>query len=198
MKYLFGLAGLLFFLTLSLTQCVRNGQKQPEMQDPVISKIAGYLEREGENGFSGTVLVKVPGQPVFTAAYGFSNEEQNIRNTSETVYDIGSLTKQFTAAAILKLEMAGSLSVNDKIGRYLPDMQSDKSEITVHQLLTHTSGLPFQIGTDNEVISRTDLIRRVSESTLASRPGESYLFSNVGYNLLGVIIEEVSGMKYEK
>ncbi|NLO66985.1 MAG: beta-lactamase family protein [Bacteroidales bacterium] len=198
MKHLFGFVGIFLTLFLSLTQCVRTGQKYPVESDPLIQKIADYLDQEGENGFSGTVLVKIPGQPLFTASYGFSNQEKGIKNSAETVFDIGSLTKQFTAAAILKLEMDGKLSVHDKISRYIIDIQSDKSNITIHHLLTHTSGLPYQIGTDHEVISRSELINRISESTLANQPGESHQFSNAGYNLLGVIIEEASGMSYEK
>jgi CubicO group peptidase (beta-lactamase class C family) len=198
MKHLFGLSSDFSHLVSIAYPMRKNRTKNPGESDPLIQKIADYLDQEGENGFSGTVLVKIPGQPLFTASYGFSNQEKGIKNSAETVFDIGSLTKQFTAAAILKLEMDGKLSVHDKISRYIPDIQSDKSNITIHHLLTHTSGLPYQIGTDHEVISRSELINRISESTLANQPGESHQFSNAGYNLLGVIIEEASGMSYEK
>ncbi|MFA6350953.1 MAG: hypothetical protein WCW86_01340, partial [Bacteroidales bacterium] len=85
MKHLFGFVGIFLTLFLSLTQCVRTGQKYPGESDPLIQKIADYLDQEGENGFSGTVLVKIPGQPLFTASYGFSNQEKGIKNSAETV-----------------------------------------------------------------------------------------------------------------
>ncbi len=166
-------------------------------QDSVLQLITRYLDRESENGFDGVVLVKTPGNAPMIKSFGYSNQEQLLPNTSETVFDIGSITKQFTGAAILKLEMQGKFSVNDSIGKYLPLLAPDKKMITFHQLLTHTSGLPTDIGSDTEVITRDVLTTRINETPLLTPPGSVYHYSHAGYNLLGILIEEISGTDYE-
>ena len=116
----------------------------------------------------------------------------------DTVYDIGSLTKQFTAAAVVKLEMLGRLDVHQPIGDWLGPVPPDKAGITVQQLLTHTSGLVDSLGDDYQRLTRRQLVTRALASPLRSAPGTAYHYSNVGYSLLAVIIERASGTGYEQ
>jgi CubicO group peptidase (beta-lactamase class C family) len=188
---------LVSILGLQFFNCSRvNNSLQPQ-QDSILNEIGKYLDWEGENGFSGVVLVKTPGNDPLLKSYGYANEEQQVVNSPQTAFDIGSLTKQFTGAAILKLEMSGKLSVYDSIGKYLPTLSKDKASITFHQLLTHTSGLPIEIATEAEVITKDVFLIRVNEIPLINSPGAAYHYSHAGYNLLGFLIEVISGTDYE-
>src|SRR5262249_25703156 len=116
----------------------------------------------------------------------------------ETVFSIGSITKQFTAAAILQLEMQGKLNVQDSISKYLPNVPKDKEAITLHHLLTHSAGLESDFGaTDYEPVTREPYIRRALAAKLRSVPGQRYHYANSGYSLLAAIVEIVSGQDYE-
>lgn len=108
-----------------------------------------------------------------------------------------SITKQFTAAAILKLEMMGKLRVTDPIGRHLGQVPADKRPITLHQLLTHTAGLAEGLGDDYDVLARDDFLTRALASKPLSAPGTTFHYSNMGYGLLAAIVEKVSGLGYE-
>lgn len=114
----------------------------------------------------------------------------------DTVYDIGSITKQFTAAAVVRLQAMGRLELDDRIGRFLDGVPADKRAITIEQLLTHTSGLVGSLGGDYEPLSRDGLVSQAMASKL--RAGNRYHYSNVGYSLLAVIIEQASGQGYEE
>ena len=109
-----------------------------------------------------------------------------------------SMTKQFTAAAILKLEMMGELSVDDPITEHLDGVPRDKREITIAQLLNHSSGLIDALGDDYEPIARDRMLAGAFKSELQSRPGAEYSYSNLGYSVLAALIEEVSGESYEE
>jgi CubicO group peptidase (beta-lactamase class C family) len=189
------------FLALSLLllfyNCSNFNKPLQPQQDSILQGVSHYLDWEAENGFNGVVLVKTPGNEPMIRSFGYANEEQFIPNSPQTAFDIGSLTKQFTGAAILKLEMLGKLSVNDSIGKYLPSLSPEKSIITFHQLLTHSAGLPTDIGSDAEVITKDALLTKINETPLVSPPGSGYHYSHAGYNLLGVLIETISGVDYE-
>jgi CubicO group peptidase (beta-lactamase class C family) len=188
---------LLLFLPLLFIQCNKVQKPVQPQQDSILQCISRYLDWEGENGFVGVVLVKKPGDQPMIRSFGYANEEQLQPNSPQTAFDIGSVTKQFTGAAILKLEMQGKLSVDDSIGKYLPLINPDKGVITFHQLLTHSSGLPTDIGSDAEVLSKDILLSKINESELVSPPGSAYHYSHTGYNLLGLLIETISGTDYE-
>ena len=131
--------------------------------------------------------------------FGWADRSARVPADCDTVFDIGSLTKQFTAAAVVKLEMLGRLSVRDPIGRWLGPVPPDKASITVQQLLTHTSGLVASLGGDYERLSRRGMVARALASAAADRPrAPAYHYSNVGYSLLAAIIERASGMTYER
>jgi len=157
-----------------------------------------YMTRLGKLGFSGTLLVEQDGSIVLSEGYGYSDRENKVAWSSKTIADIGSITKQFTAAAILMLEEDGKLSVNDPLSRHFNDVPDDKRDITLHQLLTHTSGIEdLEDAGDYDPIERDEFIRRIFAQPLASRPGESYSYSNAGYSILGAIIEKITGQTYE-
>lgn len=153
--------------------------------------------------FTGTVLVARDGKPIFRRAYGAANREWMIPNTTETRYRIGSITKQFTAAAILQLADGNKLALDDPINKYLPDLPATWGQASIRQLLSHTSGIPSHtLADDSDVklmpVKHTpeqliDLLRNVP---LNYEHGTKFMYNNMGYVLLGQIIETVSGMSY--
>ncbi len=156
-----------------------------------------YMKRAEANGFSGSALAAKGNQVILAKGYGWADRENKVRETEATVFSIGSITKQFTGAAILKLEAAGKLSTTDVITKYFKDVPQDKAGITLHQLLTHTAGFAGALGDDYEPIGPEDFVKRAMGSKLLFAPGSRYEYSNVGFSLLGIIVEMVSGKGYE-
>lgn len=161
-------------------------------------RIELYLNNLEKIGFYGAVLVESGGQKIISKGYGFRNVEQKSANTPDTFFDIGSITKQFTAAAILKLEMQGKLSTDDKISKYFGNVPQDKAEITIHDLLRHSAGLPSVVGGDFDKISEGEFIEKTFNAPLRFKSGTRFSYSNVGYSLLAMIVEKVSGQSYEQ
>ena len=161
-------------------------------------KLDEYFSRLMELGFSGSMLVAERGEVFFAKGYGMADRENNVPFTTQTAFDIGSITKQFTASAILKLEMQGKLSVEDKLTKFFDDVPADKSEITLHQLLTHSSGMRDGFGFDYQRMPRDVFIKLAMGSKLLWKPGEQYRYSNAGYSILGIIIEKLTGATYER
>lgn len=188
-KLLVTIALLTLLLSSAFGQSIK-GQK-------TIKQIKNYLTQLEDVGFSGSLLVELDGEKVISKGYGFRNKEQQLKNSPSTIFDIGSITKQFTAAAILKLEMQKQLTVEDKITLYFENVPVDKQNITIHDLLRHQSGLQSTVGGDFEKISQSDFINKVMNSKLRFEPGVSFSYSNIGYSLLALIIEKVSGSTYE-
>lgn len=154
------------------------------------------LTRLSNEGYSGSALVVRKGEIVLEKGYGLADRERNIRNTSTTLFNVASVAKVFTAAAILQLEEKGKLSTNDRISKYLGSFPKGKSEATIHHLLTHTSGLVVK-GASLDYSSRKAFLQSVKDTPMASRPGEKYQYLNAGYSLLAAIVEETSGMRFE-
>ena len=151
--------------------------------------------------FSGSVAAIYKGEIVFNKAYGLASIELDVPNTPQTKHKIWSVTKQFTAAAILILEERGLLKVEDSLKRYFPDCVTLDERITIHHLLTHTSGLfdmsEIQHNSFHVLPQKTaDLLNRFSEAPLDFEPGTKYNYSNTGYWFLGQLIERISGMSY--
>lgn len=166
-------------------------------EDVKIDDLSDIDKKLTARDFSGVVLVAQNDDIIFNKAYGRKNSQENGLNDINTVFDICSITKQFTAAGILKLSMQNKVSVNDNLSKYFDAVPNDKKNITIHQLLTHSSGLVVGIGGDYETITEEDFLKQVFNSKLISPVGEKFNYSNVGYSLLGLIIEKVSGMDYE-
>jgi CubicO group peptidase (beta-lactamase class C family) len=156
-----------------------------------------YLERITPFGFSGACLVGVGDEIVSNAGYGFAVRAEEVPNTAETVFSLGSVTKQFTAAAILKLEERGALAIDDPVERFVADVPRDKAGITLHHLLTHTSGLATYTGDDYEPAERDATVTKMLEAPLLFPPGTDYGYSNSGYSLLAAIVEVAAGEGYE-
>ncbi|MEX1258898.1 MAG: serine hydrolase domain-containing protein [Gemmatimonadota bacterium] len=167
----------------------------------VRSELDTYFARLAQFGFSGTVSFAEGDDLVFADAYGLADREDRRPFLPSTILTIGSITKSFTAAAVLKLQDMGLLAVADAITVYLDDVPADKQEITLHQLLTHTSGLKrngLEGGDLNLEATRDAVLRDVLRSELLSPPGAAYSYSNVGYSLLAVIVENALGLSYEE
>ncbi|MBR9920410.1 MAG: beta-lactamase family protein [Bacteroidetes bacterium] len=152
----------------------------------------------GEEGFSGVVMVAQGGKPLVMEGYGMVDAESELAIDVNTLFDIGSIAKPFTATAILKLSEAGKLSVQDPLSQYFEGLPEEKGKITIHQLLTHSAGLPGALGPDFEAIDRDEYLQRVAKVEFEFEPGTSYAYSNVGYSLLAMIIEDLSGKSYDQ
>lgn len=165
-----------------------------EITDP---RIQTFLWQTLPKGPGGTVVAARDGRLVHCRGFGLADREKKIPAHCDTAYDIMSITKQFTAAAILKLEMMGRLRVTDPISRYVGPVPPKKRTITLHHVLTHTSGLG-EGGDDYEPVSRDVMLKRALTSTLLADPGEEFHYSNLGYSVLAAIVEKVSGIPYER
>ena len=187
-----------FLLLLIISNISFSQKKNREQSGKTIKKIETYLNEIEKVGFNGTVLVELSGEKIISKGYGLRNTNQKLKNTPDTIFDIGSITKQFTGAAILKLEMQGKLSTDDKITEYFDDVPKDKSEITIHQLLRHSSGLPSVVGGDFDRISQSEFVEKIFSAPMRFESGTRFSYSNVGYSLLAIVIEKVSGASYEQ
>jgi len=161
-------------------------------------KMDNYLSQSVVNGYSGSVLVAKDNEIIFSKGYGWSDRSKKVPNSSSTVFNIGSVTKQFTAAAILKLMEDEKLEVSDKIEKYFPQAPSDKKGITIHQLLTHTSGVsPSTGGFRYDKASKETFLSDFFTAELMYAPGSKHTYANANYILLSAIIEQVSQQDYE-
>jgi D-alanyl-D-alanine carboxypeptidase len=147
-----------------------------------------------------TLKIIRDGKVIKTAAYGLANVELNVPARPETVFEIGSITKQFTAAAILMLAQDGKLSVDDKISKHLKDTPEAWANVTIRHLLSHTSGIKSYTGLNGFQIWRhltqEQFIQVIGKEPMEFQPGDSWKYCNTGFNLLGYIIENVSGKSY--
>lgn len=191
------LAGAVVALALLASAC--DGQAPPERPaDADVHRTDVFDPADLPSGSSGTLVAGRDGEVLVCEGWGESDREAGTTASCDTVYDVMSMTKQFTAAAVLKLQMQGLLRVTDRIGAHLDGVPPDKRAITVEQLLTHTSGLVAGLGDDYDAVSRDDLVARALASDLRWAPGSRYLYSNTGYSLLAAIVEEASGVGYEE
>lgn len=172
------------------------------IESQVDAYIKPYLE---VGGFSGSIFIAYKNQILLSKGYGMANIELGVRNRPQTKFHIASLSKTFTSAAIMMLEEKGKLSVRDRLIKFIPDFPNGDS-ITVHHLLTHTSGISdvnqlpdydvksrYHHTTANLVQIIKDMIR---ERGLESKPGQEYSYSNSNYNILAYLIEKLSGVSY--
>jgi CubicO group peptidase (beta-lactamase class C family) len=167
-----------------------------------IDKILSNQFKSSETGVS--ALVAKNGKIIYRKAFGKANLELDVDMTSENVFEVGSITKQFTSVAILMLLEEGKLSLEDDITKFIPAYPTNGKKITVHHLLTHTSGIKSytSIQRFGEVmtIDETPLkfIDFFKNEPMDFDPGEKYLYNNSGYFILGYIVEKVSGISYPK
>ncbi len=183
-------------LMLVILSVVAAAQDLARQADEYVN---GYVKN---NQFSGAVLVAKGGKVVLSKGYGMANYELDVANVAQTKFRLGSITKQFTAMAILQLQEKGLLSVDDPVTKYFPDYKIAE-KVTIHHLLSHTSGI-HNFTSDPEYAQTMTLaspvdktIARFKDKPLDFAPGEKWNYSNSGYILLGAIIEKVSGKSYE-
>jgi CubicO group peptidase (beta-lactamase class C family) len=168
-------------------------------------KMEGLAKAYAENGkFNGVLLVTQKGKVIYTGALGYKDAVNKIPHEAADIFQIGSITKQITAAVIMQLQEEKKLSVTDKLSSYFPDLpNSDK--ITIEHLLTHTSGL-YNYTKDPKVM-KADVTRHYSSAEMLAvfkeykpdfEPGEKWNYSNTAYSVLGYIIEKVTGKPYER
>ncbi len=162
--------------------------------------VQAYVDR---NEFSGTVLVAKDGEPVFREGFGFASRELDVPMKPEHLLRLGSITKQFTAAAILQLAEQGKLSVDDPVSKFYASAPAAWSEITVKHLLNHRSGIPSYTGQPGffekqSMFPRTpeEIVQITQDMPLEFEPGAKFAYNNTGYVLLGYIIETASGQTY--
>jgi CubicO group peptidase (beta-lactamase class C family) len=162
--------------------------------DPRVDR---FLQAQAAAGFSGAVLAVWHGRVVVDRGYGLADRRRGIPVTSRTVFDVGSITKVFTAATVVRLAEEGRLRLDDRLTRFLPSIPADKRSITLRQLLGHRSGLPLMPLRPLADVSRDQAVREALALPLLHRPGARKSYSNVGYALLAAVIERASGVTYE-
>ncbi len=173
--------------------------------EELIAKVDEYINAlVNLDRFSGSVLISHDGDLLISKGYGMANREHNIPNTPQTKFRLASITKQFTSMIIMILQEEGKLHVHDSICKYVPDCPELWQDITIHHLMTHTSGIPnFQNFPDNLQYERLpttveNTVERFKHKELKFTPGVKIRYSSSGYVLLGYIIEQVTGKSYEE
>ncbi|HEX2978470.1 MAG TPA: serine hydrolase domain-containing protein [Candidatus Babeliales bacterium] len=177
----------------------------------LFQSIKNLFATRGKNRIiNGTFLVAHGADGIFNEGFGWADKERKIKNSSKSQYLIGSITKQFTAVAILKLVDQGNIDLHKPISTYLPhhhpiwcgNFQEWANTITIHHLLIHSSGLPEYVRLEGfgdfykKPRSSKEFITFISDQQLSFEPGSKYEYSGTGYNILGIIIESVTGIDY--
>lgn len=197
------LAASITAVVLAVTACTSDsGRPRAESAgnapaaDECDPSLAEAFAAWGEAGFSGSVAISTDGELDCLAAYGLADNATDTPNTVDTVFSIGSVTKAFTAAAILDLVDHQKLSLDARAGELLEGLAGPAAEATIRQLLLHTSGLSGSHGEDYVPLERAAAIASLGELDLAFEPGSDFLYSNAGYTLLALIVEEAAGTSY--
>ncbi len=179
-------------------------------QDPRASRLRDYLTAAASQGWlNASVLVAEQGTILVDSAFGFANMELEVRNTPETRFRVASVTKQFTAMAVMMLAADGKLKIGDPISKYLDSLPASWNGITIHHLLRHTSGISdyegwfggYSTQAYSDYMSQEHAAERIMRDAKARpldfEPGSKFHYSNSAYIALGFIIERASGMPYQ-
>jgi CubicO group peptidase (beta-lactamase class C family) len=168
-----------------------------------------FAAAEAKDTFAGTVVVVDGGKTVMVKGYGAADRKTGRKNAEDTIFRIGSITKQFTASAVLALYDDGKLSVNDPVSKYIPEypkenLTKDGVEVTLHHLLSQSSGMPDGRSTsyfkDNAWLRPIDKQKELEAAMvlpLARKPGEAFEYNNYNYFVLGLVVERVSGKAWD-
>ncbi|MCL1669617.1 beta-lactamase family protein [Elizabethkingia ursingii] len=187
------------FKGFSQTKIVEKKINLTENRTSLSEKLSNYMQGQTDvNGFSGSILIARKDTVLLRKAYGYANYEWNIKATIDTKYSLASVSKQFTAAAILQLSERGLLSVEDKLNKYFPGFPKG-NQITLHMILSHMSGLPMdfdELYLNQVSLTQDSVLDYITQKKLLFTPGEQTAYSNIGYYLLARIIEKVSGKGY--
>jgi CubicO group peptidase (beta-lactamase class C family) len=187
-------------ILLLLVSNINFAQTKVEQIEELLSTCEAYGK------FNGSVLVSDQGKVLYKKGFGLANMEWDIPNQPNTKHRLGSITKQFTAMLILQLVAEGKLDLKAPITTYLPDYPKTSGDvITIHHLLTHTSGIPnytafpkFMEDESRNPYTPEEFLKTFADKALDFTPGDKFSYSNSGYFLLGVLIEKLAGKSYEK
>lgn len=193
-------AALVALSLLAVVSCAAQTAPAPEWAAQVDEYLSGLVR---QNRFSGAVLVARDGRVLLSKGYGFANVEMEVPNTPQTKFRLGSITKQFTAVAVMLLQEQGKLNVQDAVCKYVENCPAAWQPVTIHNLLAHTSGIPNFTGFPDYMKTMAlpstipETLARFRDKPLDFKPGERFSYSNSGYVLLGHIIEKASGKSYD-
>ena len=180
---------LFLLLALPLDAQAVSGAKKHE-----IDRLMRALYARGE--FNGSIVVAVGGKTTYRQGFGFADFTSRRKFTPKTRSNLGSVSKQFTAMAIMMLAESNKISYDDPVSKYLPELAGPLNSVTLRQLLNHTSGIPDvgDLGIDHPQLSNAEVLRRLGKPDIfVARPGQKYRYSNANYVLLGSVVERVSG-----
>lgn len=198
---------LIFTCSIIFVGCSNSSETLNESKDVKYKKVKAKLENATDgyskyNKYSGQILAAKDGVILINRAYGMADYGQNTKNTSETVFEIGQVTEQFTIAATLMLEEKKLLNGQDTINKYIPDFPNG-DKIKISNLLTNTSGIPEYMEngipqSGSQTYTKQQLMELFKNKPLNFEPGSKFRISNSNFIVLGYIIEKVTGMKYEE
>jgi len=188
----------LSFCTIAVIIFLILCDKSPQNSDDGFeAQVVEYLNAHlVQKTFNGSVLIAKNGQILYSEGFGMANIELGVPNSPKTKFRLGSITKQFSAMLIMQLQERGLLSVDDSLTKYIPDYPNG-DKITIHHLLTHTSGVPSFTGFPDyakimvQPLKLEEIIALFKNKPLEFEPGTKYRYSNSGYVLLGYILESV-------
>ncbi|MCA1579056.1 MAG: serine hydrolase [Acidobacteria bacterium] len=190
---------LVLVCSFSVNAFVTKGQSPRQLTAKFDELISSQFKGQEPGG---VVLITQNGKIIYRKAFGLANVELEVPMKDEIVFNIASITKQFTAVAILQLVEQGKLSLRDHVTKYLPDYPAG-AQITIENLLTHTAGVPgpapeamAKLQARRDLVSLPEIIATFENRPLDFAPGTKWSYSNNGYMLLGAIIEKVSGSSY--
>jgi len=188
-----------FFLVVAYLVALAIPAAAQDIAGKVDEYIAGQMKM---NQFSGSVLIAREGKTLVEKGYGLANRELDVPNAPQTKFRLGSITKQFTSMSILLLEERGKLATTDSICKYLEPCPAAWQPVTIHHLLTHTSGIPSYTNmpgympTSGHHKTKEEMVAAFRDLPLEFPVGDRFKYDNSGYFLLGMIIEKVSGQSY--
>ncbi|AYM99612.1 serine hydrolase domain-containing protein [Chryseobacterium sp. 3008163] len=196
--FLLGIS-LLSFKGFSQIKKVEKNVNITENRKSLSEKLSNYMQAQADvNGFSGTVLIVRKDSVLLREAYGYANYEWKIKTTADTKFSLASVSKQFTAVAILQLAERKLLSVDDTLNKYFPGFPKG-DQITLHMMLSHMSGLAMdfdELYLNQVSLTQDNVLSYIAHKELLFTPGKQAEYSNIGYYLLARIIEKVSGKSY--
>ncbi len=193
-----GLAVLAIAAGVSLAVAGDPPRRGGDVQEARRRAVEGLLAALERDGFSGSVLIAKDGEILLERGYGQADRTAGTPNGPDTLFDIGSVSKSFTATAVARLQSSGLLNVSDRIGKHLNGVPIDKAAITVRHLLSHTSGLPRMYSfAPEQLATRDGMVAAALATPLVAPPGSRFEYTNAGYFLLAAIVECVSGIPFE-
>lgn len=187
----------LILITMLLAPLAAGAQQPPAQPPDLAARLEAAVNRRSLGTWWGAVVVAKDGRPILAKGFGFASEKLD-PITADSLFDIASISKQFTAAAVLRLQTAGKLKTSDTVATFFPDLPERAGKTTLAHLLHHTSGL-----NDSRAIQRLDFpdrdeaVRIAFSSQFDSEPGERFAYSNTGYIILAAVIEKVTGRRFE-